>query len=219
LCENWNYWKEFRVHHFLLAVGFLVFAFLWGGIPVGYIVVKRIKGTDIRQQGSGNIGATNVRRVLGDGWFFGVLLLDAAKGAVPMFGGLYILNMGSLERVIVAAVIICGNLFSPWLGFRGGKGIGTGLGVLAVLAPLPMLCVIAVFVGALCTSDYLSVASILATIALPVAIFSVEAMKGTTHDKILLSFATLLAVAIVTMHRANLARLASGTEHKFFARD
>jgi acyl phosphate:glycerol-3-phosphate acyltransferase len=204
--------------HFLMTAGLLVFAFLWGGIPVGYIVVKLIKDTDIRKQGSGNIGASNVRRVLGNSWFFGVLLLDALKGAVPMLGGLFFPNMGSLERVFIAAITICGNLFSPWLGFRGGKGIGTGLGVLAVLAPLPMLCVIAVFVAALLVSNYVSFASMLATIALPCAIFLVEAIRGIAHDVIPLGFAILLAIAILIMHRSNISRLASGNERKFFAK-
>jgi acyl phosphate:glycerol-3-phosphate acyltransferase len=211
--------KEGTMRYLLLTVGFIFIVFLWGGIPMGYIVVKLIKGTDVRQQGSGNIGATNVRRVLGIAWFFGVLLLDAAKGAVPMLGALLLYGAGGFERIIVATAIICGNLFSPWLGFRGGKGIGTGLGVLAILAPFPMLIVLVVFVILLFASNYVSIASIVAAIALPIVIFSVEFVKGSAHDIRLLAFASVLACAITAMHKANLSRLASGTEHKFFARD
>ena len=206
------------MHHFLLAFGFVVFAFLWGGIPIGYIVVKLIKGTDIRQQGSGNIGATNVRRVLGNAWFFGVLLLDAVKGAVPMLGALFLCDARGFERIVVAAAVICGNLFSPWLGFRGGKGIGTGLGVLSILAPLPMLFVVVVFVIVLFISNYVSVASIAAAIVLPIGIFLVEAIKGIAHDTLLLAFTSLLAVAIPAMHRSNIIKLMRGTENIFFTR-
>jgi glycerol-3-phosphate acyltransferase PlsY len=202
----------------LITVILIISCFLWGGIPVGYIVVKWVKGTDVRQQGSGNIGATNVRRVLGDAWFFGVLLLDAVKGALPMLGVLSLYGAGGLERIMAATAVICGNLFSPWLGFRGGKGIGTGLGVVAVLAPLPMLLVLVVFVAALCASNYVSVASILAAVALPVAIFSVEAIERTSHDIFFISFSILLAIAIFAMHRSNISRLGSGTEQKFFPR-
>jgi acyl phosphate:glycerol-3-phosphate acyltransferase len=119
----------------------------------------------------------------------------------------------------VAVAILGGNLFSPWLKFRGGKGIGTGLGVVSILAPLAMLLVVVVFVIVLFVSNYVSVASIAAAIVLPIGIFSVEAIKGIPHDRMLLAFAVLLAVAIVAMHKTNLSRIVRGTESKFFSRD
>jgi glycerol-3-phosphate acyltransferase PlsY len=210
--------EEGGMLHVLVTVVYLVSAYLWGGIPIGYIVVKLLKGTDVREQGSGNIGASNVRRVLGNAWFFGVLLLDALKGAVPVLGASFISHAGGLERIIIATATILGNLFSPWLGFRGGKGIGTGLGVFAVLAPLPALFVLVVFAAVLLASNYVSLASVIAAVVLPIAIFSVEAVRGTAHDKFLLAFAVLLAIAITAIHKTNLSRLATGTEHKFFAR-
>lgn len=207
------------MNHILIFMGFIIFAFLWGGIPTGYIVVKWIQGIDIRSQGSGNIGATNVRRVLGTRWFFGVLFLDAFKGALPMTGALLIPDFSGFERALVAAGIILGNLFSPWLGFKGGKGIGTSLGVLAVLAPIPVLLSLVVFVIFLLAFNYVSLASILAAITLPIAIYSTESVRGTRHDINLLVFAILLALVIIGTHHTNISKLVHGTEHKFFTSD
>jgi glycerol-3-phosphate acyltransferase PlsY len=205
--------------HVLIAIGFMACAFIWGGIPTGYIVVRRLKRVDIRDQGSGNIGATNVRRVLGTPWFFGVVMLDAFKGALPMLVTLWIPDFAGVERVIVAAFIIGGNLFSPWLGFRGGKGIGTSLGVFAVLAPIPVSASLIVFVIILLTSNYISLTSIIAAFAFPIAITTTESFRGIKHDTILLVFAIFLATALIAAHRVNISRLASGTEHKFFVRE
>jgi glycerol-3-phosphate acyltransferase PlsY len=151
-------------------------------------------------------------------WFFGVLALDAFKGALPMLAAGRISDGSGFERVILAAAVIGGSLFSPWLGFKGGKGIGTSLGVLAVLAPLPVLASLAVFVILLLTINYVSAASIIAAIVFPIAIFTGESVRGIKHDAVLLLFAIVLAIALIAVHRANISRLASGTEHKFFAR-
>jgi glycerol-3-phosphate acyltransferase PlsY len=202
--------------HILIVAGMMIAAFLWGGIPTGYIVVKRLKGIDVRTQGSGNIGATNVRRILGTRWFFGVLFLDAFKGALPVLTALALPGFSGPERVIAAACTIAGNLFSPWLGFKGGKGIGTGLGVLLVLAPFPMLLSLVVFAVFLFALNYISLASLMAAIALPAAIFFVDRVRGIGHDRYLLAFSVLVALALIVMHRSNISRLVNGTEHKFF---
>jgi glycerol-3-phosphate acyltransferase PlsY len=204
--------------YYLITIGFMVFAFLWGGIPTGYIVVKALKGEDVRNHGSGNIGATNVRRVLGTAWFFGVLLLDSSKGALPILLSCLIPDFAGSERVLMAASTIGGNIFSPWLGFKGGKGIGTGLGVLLVLAPIPMLASLVVFVIVLFALNYVSIASLIAAVVFPAAIFILESIRGVKHDAILLSFAIILVFALILMHRANISRVANGTESKFFNR-
>jgi glycerol-3-phosphate acyltransferase PlsY len=205
--------------HSLIAIGFMAFAFMWSGIPTGYIVVKQLKRIDIRGQGSGNIGATNVRRVLGTPWFFGVLFLDALKGALPTLLTMLIPGFSGFERMIIAACIIGGNLFSPWLGFKGGKGIGTSLGVLSILAPIPLLASLIVFVIILFASNYVSLASIMAAIALPIAIFSAEWIRGIKHDINLLVFAIILAMALIATHRVNISRLANGTENRFLSHE
>jgi acyl phosphate:glycerol-3-phosphate acyltransferase len=204
--------------HLPVTIGLMVFAFLWGGIPTGYIVVKLLKGEDVRNHGSGNIGATNVRRVLGTSWFFGVLLLDAVKGALPMLIAFLVYDSAGYERIIMAVSAIGGNLFSPWLGFKGGKGIGTSLGVLLVLAPLPILISIAAFLIVLFALNYVSIASLIAALVFPAASFAIESIRGVKHDAILLSFGILLAFLLILMHRANILRFAKGTEAKFFDR-
>jgi len=204
--------------HVLIFIGFAACSFLWGGIPIGYIVVKLLKGTDLRTLGSGNIGATNVRRVLGTAWFFAVLALDAAKGAAPVLLSL-MFGFDGFARILIAASTIGGNLFSLWLGFKGGKGIGTGLGALLILAPFPMAACLIVFVIALLTLNYVSVASVIAASVFPIAIFAAESVKKVRHDTALLVFAVILALALAVVHRANLARFARGTENKFFIRE
>jgi acyl phosphate:glycerol-3-phosphate acyltransferase len=201
--------------HILIVILFLAGAFLWGGIPTGYIVVKQIKGIDIRNHGSGNIGATNVRRVLGMRWFCGVLFLDALKGAFPLIVLSLLPGFSGTEPVLVAAGTIGGNLFSPWLGFKGGKGIGTSLGALSILAPIPLLAAILVFALSLCVSNYISLSSILAAVVFPIALFSVESFRGIPHDKARFIFAIALAIAIIALHRGNIAKLVHGTENKF----
>jgi acyl phosphate:glycerol-3-phosphate acyltransferase len=203
----------------LIIIGFMICGFIWGGIPTGYIVVKWIKGIDIRSRGSGNIGATNVRRVLGTPWFFGVLLLDAFKGALPILLTLQIPHLSGFERVIVAACVIGGNLFSPWLGFKGGKGIGTGLGVFIILAPIPMLVSLMVFAVFLFAFNYVSLASILAAVTLPIAIFSIESFSGINHDTPLLVFTIVVAAALISVHHTNISNIIHGTEHKFFTHE
>jgi glycerol-3-phosphate acyltransferase PlsY len=204
--------------HILITLGFMVFAYLWGGIPVGYIVVKQIKGINILKYGSGNIGATNVRRVLGTGWFFGVLALDAVKGALPVLLAGLTPGFGSFESIFVAASTIGGNLFSPWLGFKGGKGIGTSLGAFLVLAPLSVLASIVVFSAALLTLNYMSIACIAGAIVFPFAILAAGFIRGTGHDPALLLFSAVLAITITAAERANIARVLNGTEPKFFTR-
>jgi acyl phosphate:glycerol-3-phosphate acyltransferase len=203
----------------LIIFIFMICGFLWGGIPTGYIVVRWIKGIDIRSQGSGNIGATNVRRVLGTPWFFGVLLLDAFKGALPLLLTLPIPNLSSFERAIVAACVISGSLFSPWLGFKGGKGIGTGLGVFLVLAPIPLFVSLVIFAIFLFIFNYVSLASILAACALPIAIFSIDTFRGIRHDVALLVFTIILAAVLIAVHHTNISKIVRGTENKFFTRE
>jgi acyl phosphate:glycerol-3-phosphate acyltransferase len=221
---------------------FLVLTFFFTGIPTGFLAVKLVSGKDIRDAGSGNIGATNVRRTLGTGWFVIVLLLDALKGAlplllaVPVLGVLHV-NLSGLfqgpfqgsSRVLIAVFSILGNLFSPYLGFKGGKGMATSLGALAVLAPIPTLAALPVFIVTLLLTNYVSLSSIITAFCYPFLVLITEKIlkpalsshdvTNTAHhpvDTSLIVFAFIIAAILIIRHKENIQRLKKGEESKFF---
>jgi glycerol-3-phosphate acyltransferase PlsY len=194
----------------LLAV---VVPYFMGSIPTGYLIVKMIKKIDVRTIGSGNIGATNVKRVLGTKWFFVVLTLDALKGFIPvsiltaMFGGQY-----EFVPVLAGAAAVLGHTFTIFLNFKGGKGVATALGVLLALAPLSAFCCILVFIMVVWMFGYISLGSIVAAALLPVfvIIFSEMGFLG-----LIMIFSLAAAVFVIYKHTDNIKRLLAGTENKF----
>lgn len=208
---------------FLVAapIAFIV-AYLIGGIPFGFIAGK-LKGYDIREHGSRNIGATNAARVIGWKWFPLVLLLDALKGFGPCFAGLLLTDNPKADLALVAGCgALIGHLFTPYLGFKGGKGVATGLGVVLVLAttpdhwlPWPALAGIGVFVLVLLVSRWVSLASICAAIAIP-ALY-VYAVWNVIDDQPWLGrtiFLCAVGLFVVWKHRSNIGRLLAGKEPK-----
>jgi acyl phosphate:glycerol-3-phosphate acyltransferase len=191
----------------LIFTGMLIGAFFVGSIPFGLILAKR-KGVDIRQHGSGNIGATNVYRVLGKDAGLLVFLLDVLKGLGPAVAVLYMFGRQELA-VAAGALAVVGHCLSPFLGFRGGKGIATGLGMLLGSAPLVALTAFAIFFVLMLFTRYVSLSSIIAAASLP--------LLGLAYGDPLPLFVAylLLAPFIVYRHRANIARLRQGTEPKF----
>ena len=207
-------------------IGLLVpVAYLLGAIPFGLIVGKT-KGVDPRKAGSGNIGATNVGRLLGKKFFFIVFVLDLLKGLLPMLAAGYIIGAmdGGETRtkyilwLVVGAAAIVGHMFSVFLGFKGGKGVATSTGVLLGVVPYYTF---AGLIGALVWIvvfkiwRYVSLASILGTIAFPVAYAGLAvALKWDLlgAQLPLLVFAILMAALIAFKHRSNIARLRAGTE-------
>ena len=194
-------------------------AYLIGSIPTGFLVA-RAKGVDIRKTGSGNIGATNAFRVLGKGWGIGVLLLDFGKGLgacllIPFAvrGGLdlSLASEGAVTLSLVAAVAaVLGHNFTVWLRFKGGKGIATSAGALAALVPWALLVGVAVWVLLFALTRYVSLGSIAAAIALPVATWFTAG-----EDVIPLTLLTgALALMAVLKHRSNIQRLLTGTENR-----
>lgn len=177
--------------------------FLWTGIPTGLIVTRLVARRDIRQVGSGNIGATNVRRILGWRWFLAVLLLDALKGALPLLLArrCAILPHHPAWPIAVTAAAILGNIFSPYLRFRGGKGVATSLGALAVLMPLPLLASAASFLLAFLPTGIISLGSLTAAATFPIWTFLI--LRNTT----LTAFASCVAFLIAFSHRTNIQRL------------
>lgn len=193
--------------------GVAALAYLAGSIPTGYLVA-RARGIDIRGVGSGNIGATNVFRILGKGPGILVLLADALKGALAVLvlprwlGG-----DGSdarMQAALVAGVCaVLGHNFTCWLRFKGGKGIATSAGVLAAWAPWPFLATLGVFGVVLGATRYVSLASILAAAALPFA----QAFLP-PRDRSLVGISSVLAILAIVRHHANIRRLVAGTERR-----
>ncbi len=193
-----------------------VAAYLLGSIPTGFLVAKA-KGIDIRSVGSGNIGATNAMRVLGKPTGIFVLLMDALKGfaaaawlvaLVLKFFTIAPEQVGPLQ--IVAGIgAVLGHNYTCWLKFKGGKGIATSAGVYLALAPWAVLVALVIFILAVLLTRYVSVGSIAAAAALPVAVWVM-----TPHATLLGIVTTALGVMAIYKHRTNIKRLMAGTENR-----
>ncbi len=209
-----------------------VAAYLLGSIPFGYLLVRSFRGTDIRQAGSGNIGATNVARTspaLG----IATLLLDALKGLAAVLLAVFIVrrqlpwlsttpfwhsalfwtSMPFLiywHALIAAVFAIVGHVFPVWLGFRGGKGVATGLGSFALLAPKAILVMVGIFIAVVTVFRYVSLASIVAVASFPVLAWAFHEYK--LPNSLLLI--VVVSVLIIWKHRDNIARLIDGTENR-----
>jgi glycerol-3-phosphate acyltransferase PlsY len=181
----------------------LLAAYLIGAIPVGFLVARAAGGTDIRRAGSGNIGATNVLRTLGKGPAVLTLVGDIVKGYLAVSAARSI-GIEAWAAAGGAVAAIAGNCWPVFLGFRGGKGVATGLG--AFLALIPWAAVLWIAVTAL--SRYVSLASVIGCLSLPVG----AALLGYPRHAVIAS--AIAALIIVWRHRENLARLASGAERR-----
>ena len=195
-------------------------AYLLGAIPSGYIA-GRIGGIDVRKVGSGNIGATNVTRVLGKRFGYPVFVVDFGKGlAAVVVGTMIAKNAQSTPQFVdrcgaLAAIFsVIGHSYSIWLGFKGGKGVATTLGSLFGLHWISAAVACGVWIVAFQVTRYVSLASIAAAIALPVTVATMLFLKQ-LQTPILLYFTVFLAVIIVLRHRSNLSRLLKGTEPRF----
>lgn len=190
----------------VLRLGGLVLVYLVGALPVGYLIA-RVAGVDIRRHGSGNIGATNILRSLGKGPAILTLLLDVAKGYLAVWIALALGPepwWGSLGAVVAVA----GNCWSVFLGFRGGKGMATGLGAFLHLIPLAVLPAVLVWAVVTATFRYVSLGSLTAALCLPLGALVLRYHPST-------AIAALgVAVMILVRHRDNVARLLAGTERK-----
>lgn len=186
----------------------LIFAYIIGSIPTGYIVVKLLKGEDIRKIGSGSTGATNVKRVLGKDWFFGVLLIDAFKGALPVLIAKQFDYEWGILAVIAAVAVILGHSKSIFLGFTGGKSVASGVGTILALCWQVGL-ILAVIWGTITYfSKYVSLGSIIALCVSPILMF----LFDKPHAYVI--YCIIGAFYIVYLHRENIKRLLNGTENK-----
>lgn len=197
----------------LWIVIILALSYFVGAVPTGYLIVKALKNTDIRKVGSGNIGATNVKRVLGMKWFLIVLAIDALKGFVPVtVAGMVFGEKYAFLPVLAGVAAILGHTFTVFLNFKGGKGVATSLGVFLALTPLSMLTAMVVFVILLMFFGYISLGSIAAAAMLPAFVY-VYGEGGYLNLVQALSLAG--AVFIIYKHKDNIKRLLNGTENKF----
>ena len=193
-------------------------AFLIGSIPTGYLVA-RARGVDIRRHGSGNIGATNVLRTLGKPLGIFVFAIDALKGflAVWIAKSFGTGSAADWLGIIAAVAVIAGHNYTPWLGFKGGKGIATSAGVLLALSPWTVLVITLVWFVAFKATRYVSVASIAASVAVPVSIGALW-MGGIAGSAPLFGFAVVISALAIWRHRSNIRRLREGTEPRFTAK-
>ena len=193
-------------------------SYLIGSVPSGFLIGK-LAGIDIRQHGSGNIGATNVTRVLGKRFGYPVFLADFFKGLsaiilAPIIGRAFASSHSAeLLQVLAGACAVLGNAFPVWLRFRGGKGVATSAGIFFGLTPAAAIVAIVVWVAIFYATRYVSVASLTAAVSLPLAIFGIGRITGTPRS-LVLYVSIGLAIMVFLRHRSNLSRLMRGTEQR-----
>lgn len=198
-------------------------AFLTGSIPFGFLLGK-LRGIDIRTEGSGNIGSTNVFRILGRKAGIFCLVLDALKGFLPVFLAQQWVpdnTLGDSVEVLTAMACILGHNYSPWIGFKGGKGIATTGGALIALMPAAVVILVLIFIIVTKITKYVSLGSIATGIALPVitalgSYYHVQAgdIPPDGWNKPLFLFSLVAGIMAVWKHRSNIVRLRAGTEHR-----
>lgn len=215
-------------------------SFLLGSVPTGHLIA-RARGVDIRRHGSGNIGATNVMRVLGPRAGLLCLALDILKGFIPTLGAGLVSGSAGAARLdpadawwwlAVMAAAVAGHMFSPWVGFRGGKGVATGLGALLGVYPyltLPAVGALAVWFAMVAAFRYIGIASVVAAACLPVFAAAWGALRAVlilrldrdqwdVHRQVWIPFlvvTSLLAAFVIVKHRGNIRRTLAGTEPRF----
>ncbi|RME41783.1 MAG: glycerol-3-phosphate acyltransferase [Deltaproteobacteria bacterium] len=192
----------------LLTILFIVAAYLIGAIPTGVILARMAGIEDIRKVGSGNIGATNVYRTAGRKLGLLTLLGDALKGLIPVLVT-QAAGYAPTTVALVAGAAFLGHCYPVYLGFKGGKGVATALGILLVLSPLTVLCALVLFVALVGTTRYVSLGSISAAAAAPVLVLLFEDSSAT------FSVTLFIAALVIWRHRANIDRLIKGTENRF----
>lgn len=206
----------------------IILSYLVGSIPNSIIISKLVKGIDIREFGSGNAGGTNVFRVLGWKWGILTILLDAFKGAIAVIviARLYLDNFPfnnitpfddfTLVQIICGVAAVIGHVFTLFAGFKGGKGIATGLGVLIMIVTVDMALALAVFFIVVGLSRYISLGSLAAAISVPLIMIIRENIFGVDIQgyHTILPFVIVLALFVIYTHRSNISRILKGNERK-----
>jgi len=188
----------------------LVVAYLVGGIPFGYLLVRLKTGKDVRTMGSGNIGATNVLRTTGRGFGVVTLILDIGKGLFAVWFAAKFTSESPLWMSAAALAVMAGHAYPAFLKFKGGRAVASFVGAFLYLTPLPLLASIALFVIVVAATRYISLGSIIAAGSLPLGVWMIE------HPPAPVLIASLVAgIFIIYRHGANIARIRAGQEHVF----
>lgn len=197
-----------------MTVGlWLLAAYLLGATPTAYLAGRLARGIDLREHGSRNLGATNVYRVLGWAWAIPVALIDIAKGAVPVMLFVRWEETEPWLAIAVGIAAVLGHMFSPYVGFKGGKGVATAAGMFVALAPLAVVIALPIWGMCLWLTGYVSLSSIIAATTFPLVV------RVTRPDAVATLWASVaLAALIVFTHRGNIRRLVAGTENRFRTR-
>ncbi len=194
----------------MLGLLAIVIAYLLGGIPFGFLLVKFTKGADVRESGSGNIGATNVLRTTGRAAGVATLLLDIAKGYVAVWLAAELTGDAPEWTSLAALAVMAGHAYPVFLKFQGGKAVATFIGAFAYLTPLPLAAVLLLFIAVVAVTRYISAASILAAATFPFGVWMI------LHPPVQVTAAAFIAGAfIVYRHKSNWARLRAGVENRF----
>jgi acyl phosphate:glycerol-3-phosphate acyltransferase len=200
-----------------------IISYLLGSLPSGFIA-GRIAGVDVRRHGSGNIGATNVLRLLGKKYGYAVFFFDALKGFLAVRLAIFFAEHFETTRaysdwfgILAALVCVLGHAFPVWLKFKGGKGVATSAGTMLGLAPVATIVAVFVWIIVFEVTRYVSVASVTATVALPTAI-GILLRLHIMHSSVIFYSAIVLATVVCWRHRSNFARLVRGTEQRFTRR-
>jgi glycerol-3-phosphate acyltransferase PlsY len=192
-----------------MVVVLAIISYLLGSIPSGFII-GALSGVDVRSTGSGNIGATNVARVLGKGLGLLTLIADTAKGFVPVFVAQR-LGMSDLGVALVGIAAFLGHLYPVFLNFQGGKGVATAFGALLAVAPAAPVILVVVFGATVLMSRIVSLGSIAAALVAPVMLWALS------YAPIFVGMAVFLGAMVIFRHRDNIKRLRAGTEPRFRA--
>ncbi len=187
----------------------LLSSYLIGAIPTGVILTRLVGGEDVRNAGSGNIGATNVYRVAGRTLGILTLVGDCLKGLLRVLLANSYFNLTPTHTALVALAAFLGHCYPVYLGFKGGKGVATALGIFLVLSPLAVLCALVIFIAVLYCWRFISLASISAAAAVPLLVLLLEGYNP------LFAATLIIAGIVIWRHRANIERLRSGTENRF----
>jgi glycerol-3-phosphate acyltransferase PlsY len=205
-------------------------AFLLGSIPFGYLLVRLFRGEDVRRTGSGNIGATNVARTGSKALAIATLVLDALKGWVAVAHGFHAAaanrawspisatnidpqQVGFEFAAVAALFAILGHMFTPWLGFKGGKGVATAVGAFAAIAPRAIVVTLIVFVLLVAITRYVSLGSIVGAVVFPIAAYW---LNPPMRSALIMCLVGLCSLLIIVRHKDNIRRLLAGDESRLW---